>query len=129
MSNYKTILNFAREMRKNPTDAEKLMWTNLRGKKLCGKKFNRQFIIEHSRILGFMRYYIADFHCHEEKLIIEIDGDIHLEQIEYDKLRENTLKEMGIKIIRFKNKEVLNNISQVLQKLRQLLEKSSSNSN
>jgi len=56
MSNYKTILAFAREMRKNPTYAEKQLWRNLRKRKLCGKKFNRQFIIEHSRILDFTRY-------------------------------------------------------------------------
>ncbi len=122
MSNYKTILNFAREMRKNPTYAEKQMWINLRKKRLCGLKFNRQFIIEHSRILGFTQYYIADFHCHEEKLIIEIDGDVHLEQIEYDKLREETLKEMGFRIIRFKNEEVKNNLTHVLNKIRAIIE-------
>ncbi|MEM1124354.1 MAG: DUF559 domain-containing protein, partial [Bacteroidota bacterium] len=63
----------------------------------------------------------ADFHCHEQKLIVEIDGDIHLEQIEYDKIREETLKEMGYKIIRFRNEEVLKDISSVLIKLRKEL--------
>jgi len=119
MSNYKKVLGYAREMRKNPTPAEKLMWGNLRGRKFHGKKFNRQFIIKHGGFGTNESYFIPDFHCHEHKLIIEIDGDIHLKQVEYDKIREEILIDMGYQIIRFKNNEVLTNISDVLNKLRE----------
>lgn len=82
MSNYKKILGYAREMRKNPTDAEHLMWCNLKRRKFYGKKINRQFIIKHDGYGARESFFIADFHCHEYKLIIEIDGDIHLKQVE-----------------------------------------------
>ncbi len=120
MSNYKKILGYAREMRKNPTPAEKLMWSSLRSRKFHNKKFNRQFIIKHGGFITSEHYFIADFHCHEHKLIIEIDGDIHLEQVEYDKIREEILIELGYKIVRFKNEEVLTNISAVFNKLREI---------
>jgi len=118
MSNYKKILGYARKMRKNPTDAEHLMWGNLRGRKFYGKKFNRQFIIKHGGYSTTESFFIADFHCHEHKLLIEIDGDIHLKQVEYDKIREEILVELGYKIIRIKNEEVLPNITIALNKIR-----------
>ncbi len=121
MNKYQKIRNYAREMRKNPTDAEKLMWMNLRNRKLCGKKFNRQFVIQHGGFMTSVNYFIADFHCHEHQLIIEIDGGIHLNQIEYDKIREEILVKMGYTVIRFKNEEVLTDISKVLKKLRDIL--------
>jgi len=121
MSYYKKILGFARKMRKNPTDAEHLMWGNLRGRKFYGKKFNRQFVIKHDGFGIKESYFIADFHCHEYKLIIEIDGDIHLKQVEYDKMREEILVELGYKIIRIKNEEVLKNITVALNKLREAI--------
>lgn len=121
MNKYQKIRNFAREMRKNPTDAEKLMWMNLRNRKLSGKKFNRQFVIQHGGYKTSVNYFIADFHCHEHKIIVEIDGDIHLHQVEYDKIREEILEELGYKVIRFKNEEVLSDISKVLAKLRSIL--------
>jgi len=80
---------------------------------LAGKKFVRQYIVQHSEILGKKQYFIADFYCHEKKLIVELDGAVHLLQLEYDRIREEILKQMGYKIIRFDNEEVLNDWAKV----------------
>lgn len=118
---YFETLQLAREHRKNPTPAEKLFWDKVRGKKLFGLKFNRQFLIEYKEILGNKLFYIADFHNFELKLIIEIDGSIHQEQIEYDKERENDFIALGYKILRFSNDEVLYGWEEVEKKVREFL--------
>jgi very-short-patch-repair endonuclease len=101
------LLEFAREMRKNPTESEKRLWKEL--KKLRKKDiiFRRQHPID---------IFIADFYCHSLKLIIEVDGEIHENQAsqEYDEGRSGELDRYGIKVLRFKNSEVLNNIEKVL---------------
>ena len=104
---YFDTLQMARDHRKNPTDAEKVFWEKARSRKLFGLKFNRQFLIKYKEILGNKLYYIADFHNFEFKLIIEIDGSIHQEQIEYDKERENDIIALGYKVLRCSNDEVL----------------------
>ena len=86
-----------------------------------GKKLDRQHIIQHSEILGKKLYFIADFFCHEKKLIIEIDGDIHLRQLEYDKIREDVLMQMGFQMLRFRNNEVLNEWPKVEDRLKEIL--------
>jgi very-short-patch-repair endonuclease len=120
---YETIRQFARDLRKRETKAEKAFWNKVKGKQLMGLKFNRQFVIEHSNIMNKKAYFIADFHCFSKKLIVEIDGDIHKEQIEYDEIRENILKEMGYHIIRFTNEEVLNNWQKVQINLERFISK------
>ncbi len=110
---YAQILSFARELRKNQTPAEKLFWSKVRNRRFLGLKFNRQFIIEHDN----SSYFIADFHCHEKKLIVEIDGEIHYRQQEYDQIREEILRELGYKIVRFRNEDVIQNWSKVEKKL------------
>ncbi|MEP5612252.1 MAG: endonuclease domain-containing protein [Cyclobacteriaceae bacterium] len=107
------ILLYARELRKNQPRAEKFFWAQVRNRRLRGLKFNRQFIIEHES----RSYFIADFYCHEYKLIVEIDGGIHKQQVEYDKIREDILVEMGYDIIRFSNEEILRRWSEVEEKL------------
>jgi len=94
-------------MRKNPTEAEELLWTKLRGRRLTKLKFRRQ-----QHLKGF----ILDFYCESARLGVEVDGEIHLEkeQQEYDNQRTEYLAEYGIKIIRFRNHQVLNTISDVL---------------
>jgi len=114
---YFDTLLMARDHRKNPTDAEKVFWEKARGRKLFGLKFNRQFLIEYKEVLGNKLYYIADFHNFENKLIIEIDGSIHQEQIEYDKEREDNIKALGYKILRFSNEEVLRRWDEVEKKM------------
>jgi len=102
----------AKELRRNMTNAEKILWQQVRASKL-GWHFRRQQIIH-----GF----IVDFYCHQKSLIIEVDGEIHQHQIEEDRQRENALKEYGFKVIRFKNHEVERNLQQVLAKIRQFCE-------
>jgi very-short-patch-repair endonuclease len=92
------------------TETERIMWRRLRGRKLNGLKFRRQHPID---------IFIADFYCHEKKLIVELDGGIHdtNEQKDYDDGRSFELEEKGFKILRFRNEEVTNGIDQVLIKI------------
>jgi len=96
---------FARELRNNPTEAETLLWNHLSSIK--GVRFKRQHPI---------LYFIADFYCHKAKLIIEVDGGYHTipEQYLYDKNRDNELSELGLKVIRFTNEQVLFDIENTL---------------
>lgn len=99
----------ARSLRKNQTDVEKLLWQYLRNRHLLGHKFRRQFPIEP---------YIVDFVCLELKLIVELDGGQHAEQIEYDQYRTQQLQQRGFKVLRFWNNEVLQNTTGVLEAIR-----------
>jgi len=96
----------ARNLRKNQTDAERLLWQKLRNRQLCGQKFRRQFPIDP---------FIVDFVCLELKLIVELDGSQHAEQIEYDQNRTEQLQQRGFKVIRFWNNDVLKNSTSVLE--------------
>jgi isoleucyl-tRNA synthetase len=101
----------------NPTEAEKVLWMHLKGKKLEDFKFRRQHIIDQ---------FIADFVCLDRKLIVEVDGGYHLkpEIIEADALRTEILEnEFGYKVIRFTNDEVLGNIEGVLEEILKELNK------
>ncbi len=100
----------ARELRQRSTKAEEKLWALLRNRKLKAKKFRRQHAIAG---------YVADFYCHESKLVIELDGNFHtiLEAKEYDNLRTTILNEMGITVLRFWNIELINEPSKVLQKI------------
>ncbi len=109
----KALTEKARENRKNPTSAEKKLWYEaLRNKRLDNLKFTRQ------KPLG---EYIVDFYCAELMLAIEIDGDTHAEQEEYDKNRTENLNKYGIEVVRYTNSEVLNNLEGVYEDLRQRL--------
>ena len=110
----------AQFLRRNETIAEKLLWEKLRNNQLEGLKFRRQHPVN---------IYIADFYCHKFKLMIELDGDYHNqeEQKQKDEVRTEVLRLNGLKIIRFKNEEVEQDINQVLttikNKIDQLKEK------
>jgi very-short-patch-repair endonuclease len=106
------ILLHARNMRKNPTESEELLWTRLRGKRLNKLKFRRQ-----QHLQGF----ILDFYCESARLGVEVDGEIHFnkEQAEFDKQRSEYLSEFSIKIIRFTNDQVLKEIQEVLNTISQ----------
>src|SRR5690554_2180656 len=107
------LLEKASQMRKNPTKAEAVLWNALRKKQL-GYKFRQQHPIYN---------YIVDFVCLEKKLIVEVDGEIHKFQLEKDSERELLLKEKkGFHVIRFTNDEVLNNLSDVINKIKSLLD-------
>ena len=93
------------------TPAEKILWQELRANKL-GVHFRRQQVIE-----GF----IVDFYCHKAALVIEVDGDIHDLQQEEDARREKVLRGMGLRVVRFRNEEVVRDLSAVVGKVRGLL--------
>ena len=97
-----------KELRNNSTKAEIILWKYLKGSQLEGRKFRRQQSIGN---------YIVDFYCPKERLVIELDGEVHFNKdaIEYDKLRTEYLESKFIKVIRFENKEVIYNIEKVLK--------------
>lgn len=103
----KTIFQYAEVLRKNMTEAEQIIWERL-CKNQLGVRIRRQHPVWK---------YIADYYCHELKLVIEIDGGIHLlkENKEYDIGRETTLNEFGIDIVRFTNDQVINEIEHVIE--------------
>ncbi len=105
-------LQRARELRREMTPAEKILWEELRGNKL-GVHFRRQQVIA-----GF----IVDFYCHKGGLVIELDGSVHRgdQQKENDAKRDKALGELGLQIIRFKNEDVVKNLSAVLEKIQEL---------
>jgi len=106
-----------RELRKNQTKAEQIFWEQVRNRKFIDLKINRQYPIFYD-LLGKETFYIADFYCHEKRLVIEIDGEIHKHQKENDKLRTEVLNTLGLNLIRFKNENIENNINKVLQTLK-----------
>ncbi|QSV68739.1 MAG: DUF559 domain-containing protein [Aphanizomenon flos-aquae DEX188] len=103
-------LERAKEMRRQMTPAEKILWEHLRANRLHGLHFRRQQIID-----GF----IVDFYCHAASLVIEIDGKIHDQQIEYDLERDQVLTARGLRLLRIKNEEVINELDQVLVRIYQ----------
>ncbi len=92
------------------TEAEVILWSQLKGKQLQGLKFRRQHSIES---------YVLDFYCPELKLAIELDGEYHLKKEiqEYDQERQSYIEDLGISFIRFTNKEVCKNVNEVIQKI------------
>jgi very-short-patch-repair endonuclease len=102
------ITELARQLRRNMTEAEKLLWNELRNRKLGGFKFNRQLPVVYNEVYGKKDFFILDFYCDEKKLAIELDGNIHENQTEYDSARDQILMEMGILVVRYKNDEVKN---------------------
>jgi very-short-patch-repair endonuclease len=101
--------SLARNLRKTQTIAEDLLWRILRGRQFAAHKFRRQ------RVLG---PYIADFVCLKQRLIIELDGNQHLANVEYDKIRTAYLESMGFHVLRFWNNQVLDELNLVLSTIR-----------
>ena len=112
------IVQLARELRKNQTAEERLIWLNVRNKRLDGKKFLRQHPIIYEEANSNASFFIADFYCHEHKLILEIDGKIHDYQKDADQQRDWIANQLGLKVLRIKNEEVNSNISLVLDRIR-----------
>ena len=120
---HKNILYKARELRKNPTEAEAFFWDKVRKRKFLGYKFNRQYVIPYSDELNVTKHYIVDFFCFEKKIIVEIDGEIHNKQKAYDKIRDEDLTNHGFKVIHFSNDEILQNWDYVEKRLKDIFEK------
>ena len=110
----KRLVEKARENRKNPTPVEKKMWFEVLGRKsFQGFKFTRQKPLDH---------YIVDFYCSKLMLAIEIDGDSHAEQTDYDRIRTERLGQYGIHVIRYTNSDVMQNLEGVYEDLRERME-------
>jgi very-short-patch-repair endonuclease len=103
------VTELARKMRKEPTEAEALLWEAVRNNKL-GFKFRFQHPLGR---------YIADLYCHEKKLVVEIDGGIHNieDVIEYDKIRQAELESRGLRVLRIRNEEIRNNFQDVVARI------------
>lgn len=106
----RSTLDTAKLLRKNMTSAEKILWRKLSGKQIGGLRFRRQHPIE---------FYIADFYCHKARLVVELDGEIHSQQGEYDDGRSAEIEKYGIQVIRFKNSQVEEDIDKVIFEITQ----------
>ncbi|MFZ4815676.1 MAG: endonuclease domain-containing protein [Phototrophicaceae bacterium] len=102
----------AHQMRHEPTPAENTLWQRLRRDQLSQWHFRRQYAIER---------FIVDFICLKGRLIIEVDGEIHEQQVDYDMIRQAYLESLGYRMIRFTNTQVLNEIDIVLTEIVQVL--------
>ena len=109
----KAIRDRARELRTEQTPAEKRLWSNLRLKQLSGFRFRRQHPIG---------TYIVDFYYLSSRLVVEIDGDSHADQEEYDTERTEWLEEQGYRVIRFTNREVQLQVMVVLTEIERICE-------
>jgi len=96
------------ELRSSMTEAEKLLWQHLRANRLNGWHFRRQQVIA-----GF----IVDFYCHAASLVVEIDGLVHESQPDQDLERDQILQELMLRVLRFTNQEVFDNLEAVLRKV------------
>ena len=112
--NRKELLEHRRVLRKNLTPAEAFLWKHLKAKQLDGKKFAKQHSIGD---------YIVDFYLASDKLIIELDGEVHQNASaeEYDKKRTAYLNREGFTVIRFENKMIFDNLKSVLMEIRENL--------
>ncbi len=113
---WKLLKEFARQNRKNQTKAEEKLWEELRRNQVLGLKFRRQHAIQD---------FIVDFVCIEKRLVIEVDGEIHDHQQEYDALRTEYLNANGFDILRFTNEQVTNNINAVLADIKEAIQEQS----
>lgn len=85
---------------------EKMLWEKLKGKQIYGLRFRRQHPLS---------FFIADFYCHEARLVVEVDGTIHKYRKNYDESRSGELERFSIEVIRFKNSELENDIDKVVE--------------
>ena len=112
------IINFCRELRRNQTPAEELLWSYLRNRQLFRHKFLRQHPICGGYRNNEPLYYIADFYCDAAKLVIEADGPVHLLKKDYDQNRDEVMRAMNLKVLRFENEKILNETNAVLEEIK-----------
>lgn len=110
--NKKDIKPRRKDLRNNSTYDEVFFWQQVKGRQLERRKFRRQTSVGN---------YIVDFYCPEEKLVIELDGEVHFDEeaIKYDNKRTEYLKSIGLTVIRFENQDVLKNTEYVLGKIKE----------
>ncbi|MFN8211735.1 MAG: endonuclease domain-containing protein [Bacteroidales bacterium] len=104
------IFETANYLRNHMTHAELVLWSRLKNRNIINQKFRRQHPIGN---------YIVDFYCHKLKLIIEVDGEIHHDELQrkYDLKRSSELNNLGLIIMRFNNNEILYNLSEVVKQI------------
>jgi very-short-patch-repair endonuclease len=107
------LIEFAKQMRREMTTAERKLWYALRAKRFLSTKFRAQKVIGH---------YIADFSCRKPMLVIEVDGDSHAWLHDYDMVRTEYLEGQGYKVIRVWNTDVMHNLESVLTLIAHYLE-------
>ncbi len=105
----KKMQEIAQQFRKEPTESEAILWDLLRNRKLDDRKFRRQHPIGR---------FVVDFYCHEERLIVEIDGGIHASQQDLDRQRQEILESLGLRFVRISSNLVETNPQDALQKIR-----------
>ena len=105
------LLDLARQMRKDPTVGESILWQALRQRKVLSYSFRRQFTIKH---------FILDFYCRPLKLALEVDGGIHrdINQNLYDKLRQEELESLGIMFLRFEDNMICRNADSAITQIK-----------
>ena len=104
------LKQLSRQLRENMTDAERYLWAKIRMKQLKGYQFYRQ------KPIGD---YIVDFFCPRAKLVVEIDGSQHFsdEMAEYDRIRDEYIRSLGLRVLRFTNTNVLTHIEGVVENI------------
>jgi very-short-patch-repair endonuclease len=102
----------ARQKRHEPTAAEDVLWQALRGRQVAGAKFRRQFPIA---------TYIVDFCCPQAPLVVEVDGSVHAAYAENDAVRQDAIESCGMRVLRFRNEQVLGSLPQVLEAIERAL--------
>ncbi len=108
VENPRYVIELARELRKNMTPSERLLWEELKDRKLSGYKFRNQHPVYR---------YIFDFYCHNKSLAVEIDGVVHESSKEYDEYRDEFVKSMGIDTLRIHAEDVIVDIDGVLGRI------------
>ncbi|MGM8362757.1 endonuclease domain-containing protein [Flavobacterium sp. ARAG 55.4] len=105
------IFSNAKKLRENQTEAEEKLWLAVKDNQIAGYKFRRQHPIS---------IYVTDFYCHALQLVIEIDGKYHLdeEQQIMDQKRTVDIEFQGLKVIRFKNEEIMSNLEEVIDEIK-----------
>jgi very-short-patch-repair endonuclease len=113
------LFRMAKDMRRNPTESEKVLWNILRKYRSKGFIFCQQHPIY---------IFIADFYCHKLKLVIEVDGEIHFneEALEHDDGRSGVMEKFGIRIVRFTNDQVFNNQINVIDQINKIITETAS---
>lgn len=105
-----TLLARAKSLRSSQTEAEQRLWYHLRARRFLGLKFRRQKPVGN---------YIVDFVCLSPKLIVEVDGGQHSDQLDYDTRRDQWLRNEGFTVLRFWNNQVLGDTQAVLESIRE----------
>jgi very-short-patch-repair endonuclease len=113
--NNRRLIGFARQMRKSATDSEAKLWSILRGSTLNGHKFRRQYPIGG---------YIVDFYCVRRRLAVELDGGQHFDPdaIDYDRKRSARLNQLGVRVVRYSDYDLLKDPNIVAEEILRLLE-------